>query len=105
MLRSTTSSPNPVWLAGRRWRIKLPRFNADALIYCIAWAALAIIGWDVGGMRAGLLLSVGLFLIVMPTSAVVLSRTGSFRLERGIRWGILVVAALALFSFADIGAA
>lgn len=79
------------------------RLNIDALIYCLAWAALAILGWKLVDHRAGLLLSVGLFLIVMPTSAMILSRTGSFALERGIRWGILAVAALALFSFADLG--
>jgi hypothetical protein len=78
------------------------RFNADALIYCIAWAALAILGWHLAGLRAGLLLSVGLFLIVMPASAIILSRTGNFGLERGVRWGILAAAALALLSFADL---
>ncbi len=78
------------------------RFNLDALIYCIAWAALAIAGWHLAGLKAGLLLSVGLFLIVMPMSAVILSRTGNFGLERGLRWGLLALAALALFSFADL---
>ncbi len=79
------------------------RFNLDALLYCVAWAALAVLGWHLGGLRAGLLLSVGLFLIVMPVSAIILSRTGKFGLERGVRWGILAVAALALLSFADLG--
>jgi hypothetical protein len=79
------------------------RLNIDALVYCLVWAALAIAGWKLVDHRAGLLLSVGLFLIVMPSSAVVLSRTGNFALERGIRWGILALAALALFSFADLG--
>ncbi len=83
----------------------MPRLNVDALAYCVAWTALAIVGWHVGGMRAGLLLSVGLFLIVMPTSAIILSRTGNFGLERGIRWGVLAIAALALFSFADLSGA
>ena len=78
------------------------RLNIDALIYCLVWAALAIAGWKLVDHRAGLLLSVGLFLIVMPTSAIVLSRTGNFGLEGGIRWGILAAAALALFSFADL---
>ena len=78
------------------------RLNVDALIFCIAWAALAILGWRVAGLHAGLLLSVGLFLIVMPSSALVLSRSGNFALERGIRWSILAVAALALLSFADL---
>jgi hypothetical protein len=47
-------------------------------------------------------LSVGLFLIIMPTSALTLSRTGNFTTERAVRWGILVVAALILFSVADL---
>jgi hypothetical protein len=76
--------------------------RADALAYCIAWAALAFAGWHFSGLTAGLLLSAGLFLIVMPTSALVLSRTGNFSLERGIRWAILGVAALALLSFLDL---
>ena len=77
------------------------RLHVEALVYCIAWAALAILGLNLAGIKAGLLLSVGLFLVVMPTSAIVLSRTGNFALERGVRWGILVVSALILFSFAD----
>ena len=80
----------------------MPRLNLDALAYCVVWAALAILGWKLVDHRAGLLLSVGLFLIVMPTSAIILSRTGNFQLERGIRWSILALAALALFSFADL---
>ena len=79
------------------------RFNLDALLYCLAWVALALAGWHVGGLKAGLLLSAGLFLIVMPTSALVLSRTGNFKTERAIRWGILVAAGLMLLSFSDLG--
>ena len=78
------------------------RLNVDALIYSIVWALLAVIGWRIAGIKAGILLSVGLFLIVMPTSAIVLSRTGNFALERGVRWGILGLAALILLSFADL---
>nr|WP_295371147.1 hypothetical protein [uncultured Sphingosinicella sp.] len=75
--------------------------KAEALAYCAAWAALAFAGWHLSGLGAGLLLSVGLFLIVMPTSALVLSRSGNFNLERGVRWGILALAALALASYVD----
>jgi hypothetical protein len=78
------------------------KLNLEALVYSIAWGVLAVIGWRVAGLKAGILLSVGLFLVVMPTSAIVLSKTGNFALERGIRWGILALAALALFSFADL---
>ncbi len=81
------------------------RLNLDALIYCIVWAAVAVFAWNWVGHRAGLLASVGLFLIVMPTSAILLSRTGNFRLERGVRWAILGTAALALLAFADFSAA
>ena len=80
----------------------MPRFNLDALIYCIVWAALAIAGWHLAGLRAGLLLSIGLFLIVLPASALILSRTGNFRLERGVRWGLLLVSACALIFYADL---
>ncbi len=76
--------------------------KGDALAYCIAWAALAFAGWHFSGLAAGLLLSAGLFLIVMPTSALILTRTGNFSLERGVRWGILAIAALTLLSFLDL---
>ena len=79
------------------------RLHLEALLYCIVWAALAILGWHLSGLKAGLLLSIGLFLIVMPMSAIILSRTGSFALERGVRWGLLGVSALILFSLADSG--
>lgn len=80
----------------------MPRFNLDALAYCILWAALAILGWRIGGFRTGLLCSVGLFLLVMPSSALILSRSGSFTAERAVRWGLLAVAALLLASYADV---
>jgi Na+-translocating ferredoxin:NAD+ oxidoreductase RnfE subunit len=51
---------------------------------------------------AGLLLSVGLFLVVMPTSALILSRSGSFAAERTVRWAILIGAGLALASSVDL---
>lgn len=78
------------------------RPNLDALAYCLVWVGLALFGWRLAGIKAGLLLSVGLFLIVMPASALILSRTGSFRAERIVRWGILVAAGIALLSYADV---
>ena len=78
------------------------KIHPEALIYSLLWVALALFGLDRLGWKAGLALSVGLFLIVMPASALILSRTGNFALERGVRWGILAVAALALFSLADL---
>jgi hypothetical protein len=80
----------------------LRRFNLDAFLYCLAWAALAILGWKVCGPPAGLMLSAGLFVIVMPASALILSRTGSFTKERAVRWALLAIAALALFSCWDL---
>lgn len=91
--------------AALKWPTDVRRLNVDALIYSLVWAALAVIGWRLAGLRVGILLSVGLFLIVMPASVIILSRTGNFALERGIRWGILAIAALALFSFADLNQA
>ncbi|MDT9599341.1 hypothetical protein [Sphingosinicella rhizophila] len=76
--------------------------HLEALAYCILWVALAVFGWDRLGLKAGLALSVGLFVIIMPTSALILSRTGKFGLERAARWGILLVSALVLASFLDL---
>ena len=80
----------------------MPKFYPEAAFFCLAWVALAVVGLLYVGWHAGLALSVGLFLIIMPTSAFTLSRTGNFTTERAVRWGILVVAALILFSVADL---
>ncbi|HZH07930.1 MAG TPA: hypothetical protein VEY69_14760 [Lautropia sp.] len=82
--------------------MNLPGFNLEALAYCILWAVLAVVGYAVGGLKVGLLLSVGLFLLIMPLSALVLTRTGSFKAERTVRWGLLAAAALMLASYADL---
>ena len=79
----------------------MPRLYPEALLFCVVWVALAVAGWVLVDMRAGLALSVGLFLIIMPASALVLSKTGNFALERGVRWGILIAAAIVLVSVAD----
>lgn len=81
----------------------MSRVYPEALLYCILWTALALTGFHFLGLKAGLALSIGLFLIVMPASALILARTGDFRLERGVRWGILAAAALALLSLVDLG--
>jgi hypothetical protein len=80
----------------------MPKIYPEALAYCILWAALAVAGFIMAGWQAGALLSVGLFLVVMPLSAFVLTRTGNFALERGMRWGVLALAALALLAYLDI---
>jgi hypothetical protein len=74
----------------------MPKLYPEALAFCVVWVALALLGWHLAGWPAGLALSVGLFLIVMPASALTLSRTGSFTVERAVRWGILAVAAAVL---------
>jgi hypothetical protein len=80
----------------------MPKLYPEALAFCIVWSLLAIWGWSLLGVTAGLLLSVGLFAIIMPTSALILVRTSNFGLERAVRWGILLLAAIALFSAADL---
>ena len=80
----------------------MPKLYPEALFFCVVWVALAVAGWHVAGLAAGLALSVGLFLIVMPASAFTLSRTGNFAVERAVRWGILALAAAALLLVADL---
>jgi len=82
----------------------MPKLHLEPLIFCIAWAALAVAGFALLDWKAGVALSVGLFMLIMPTSALILSRTSNFVLERAVRWGILVVAILVLLSLADLGA-
>ena len=79
----------------------MPKLYPEALLFCALWAALAIWGGLELGWKAGAALTLGLFILIMPTSALILSRTGNFTLERAARWGILVAAALAVLSFAD----
>jgi hypothetical protein len=61
-----------------------------------------LFGFDRLGWKGGLALSLGIFLIVMPASALILTRTGNLALERGVRWAILVAAALVLLSVTDL---
>lgn len=74
----------------------MTKLHAEALIFCLAWAALAFFGAQRAGLYVGTLIAVGLLLIIMPASSLILSKTGNFALERQVRWGILVAAALAL---------
>ena len=80
----------------------MPRLYPEALLFCAVWAALALYGGLQVGWKAGAVLTLGLFILIMPTSALILSRTGNFTLERGVRWGILAVAAIAALSVADL---
>ena len=78
----------------------MPKLYPEALAFCVLWAALAVAGWSWLGWKAGVALSIGLFLVVMPASAVILSRTSNFGLERGVRWAILLLAAAAVWGLA-----
>jgi hypothetical protein len=80
----------------------MPRLYPEALLFCVLWAALAIWGGLELGWKAGAALTLGLFILIMPASAVILSRTGSFQLERWVRWGILAMAAIVLVSMVDL---
>ena len=80
----------------------MPRLYPEALLFCVLWAALAIWGGLELGWKAGAALTLGLFILIMPASALILSRTGSFQAERAVRWGILVAAAIVLLSMIDL---
>ena len=81
----------------------MPKLYPEALLFCILWAALAFFGWSRVSWQAGAALTLGLFVILMPASAITLSKTGNFAVERGVRWSILIVAALITLSLADLG--
>jgi len=73
----------------------MPRLHPEPLLFCLAWAVLAV--W--GGMTSiwlGILLSGGLAVVLMPVSAAIISKRDDPVLERQVRWGILAIAALAL---------
>jgi len=66
------------------------------MIFCLAWAALAFTAAITASIWVGILFSAGLAMVLMPLSATIITKTGNFALERQIRWGLLVLAALAL---------
>ena len=72
------------------------RLHPEPLLFCVAWAALAIAGGVYAGLWVGVLLSVGLLMLISAASLQVLSQTDDLAMERQVRWGILVVACLAL---------
>jgi hypothetical protein len=74
----------------------MPRLHAEALLFCLAWAALAIAAAATAGIWTGILFSAGLALVLMPLSALIVSRTESMAIERQARWGLLLLAALVL---------
>jgi hypothetical protein len=74
----------------------MPRLHPEPLIFCLAWAALAFTAAITASVWVGILFSAGLAIVLMPLSATIITKTGNFALERQIRWGLLVLAALAL---------
>jgi hypothetical protein len=74
----------------------MPKLHAEPLIFCLAWAALAIAAAAMASIWTGILFSAGLAIVLMPLSATIISKTENLALERQIRWGLLVLAALAL---------
>ena len=72
----------------------MPRFHPEAFAFCVVWAMVAVAGAMIAGLWAGLFLSAGLLLVLMPLSAAILTRTEDFALERQVRWGMLAIAAL-----------
>ena len=75
----------------------MPTFHPAALLFCRAWAALAIAGAVYGSWWVGILITLGLLVLVSAASMQIMSQTGDETMERNVRWGILMVTALALF--------
>ena len=80
----------------------MPKLNADALFFAVAWAALAVFAFVRSGYLAGAILSVGLLVLIMPVSSLVLDKTGDLTKERMARWAVLALAAVgfAIYSMA-----
>lgn len=74
----------------------MPKLYPEPLLFCLAWALLAVAGSVWGGIWAGLIISLGLLAILMPMSALIITRYEDLALERQVRWGILVIAGLGL---------
>ena len=74
----------------------MPKLYPEPLLFCLAWAGLAIAAGIMASIWMGILFSAGLALILMPLSATIIAKTESFTIERQVRWGLLVIAALAL---------
>ena len=80
----------------------MSRLNFEALAFSLVWIIIALSGWILAGWVAGIILSVGLLFVIMGSSAIIFSTSGNLVLERSVRWGILIVAAVALISYANL---
>jgi uncharacterized protein (DUF58 family) len=74
----------------------MPKLHLEPLLFCLAWAALAIAAGIMASIWMGILFSAGLALVLMPLTATIVTKTSDFTLERQVRWGLLVLAALGL---------
>ena len=72
----------------------MPKLYPEPLLFCAAWALLAVAAGIMVGWQAGVVLSLGLLAVIMPASTLVVTRLEDLRIERLVRWGILVLAAL-----------
>jgi len=74
----------------------MPKLHLEPALFCLCWVLLAAVASVFGSTWAGLAIGLGLLLVFMPTSAFILTRYEDEKLERQVRWGILVIAALLL---------
>lgn len=74
----------------------MPKIHIEPLLFCLAWAALAVAGAVLGGLWVGVAIALGLLAILMPATLLILTQMEDFRFERQVRWGVLVLAGLAL---------
>jgi uncharacterized protein (DUF58 family) len=74
----------------------MPKIYPEPLLFCLAWAGVAIAAGIMASVWMGILFSAGLALVLMPLTATIVTKTGDFALERKVRWGLLVIAALGL---------
>ncbi|HTU09470.1 MAG TPA: hypothetical protein VMG08_01125 [Allosphingosinicella sp.] len=74
----------------------MSRLRLEPLTFCLCWVLLAVVASVLGGTWAGLAIGLGLLLVLMPASTFILTRYEDEKLERQVRWGILVIAGLLL---------
>ena len=74
----------------------MPKLRLEPMLFCLCWVLLAVAASVFGGTWAGLAIGLGLLLVFMPTSALILTRYEDEKLERQVRWGLLVIAGLVL---------
>ena len=74
----------------------MTKLHPEPLLFCVAWAALAIAGGVYGAWWVAVILSLGLLMVISAASLQVLQQTEDPAIERQVRWGILMIAGLAL---------